>query len=139
MSNESRAREVRRSHVLPLAVGLGLLLALARGAGAGEVQLLTRSDPGFRSDTASGASVTSPGSSMSGDGRYLVFSSTAPNLAPGQVEGPSVTSDVFLFDRVTGARTLVSHNAGSANTAGNGPSYSPVLSADGRWVAFLSA
>lgn len=61
--------------------------------------------------------------------------------------------DVFLWDRLTAATTLVSHSADSPLIPGNSPSHwSPtfwdyddllpaesVLSADGRWVAFYSS
>jgi Tol biopolymer transport system component len=84
------------------------------------------------SDTANGSSSSLLGS-MSTDGRYLVFDSGASDLVPGQVDVKGV--DVFLYDRVAGTTVLVSHVPGSATT-GNGRSYNPIISADGRWVAF---
>src|SRR5262249_48333098 len=77
----------------------------------------------------------------SADGRYVVFSSTATNLVAGQVDASrtsSVNDDLFLYDRLTGTNTLMSHTATSATTTGNGASYAPVLSADGRYVVFRS-
>jgi Tol biopolymer transport system component len=71
------------------------------------------------------------------DGRWIAFSSTAPDLVPGQID-PTASPDVFLFDRETGTTTLVSHNAGSPLQAGDSGSGGPQLSANGRWVGFTS-
>lgn len=68
---------------------------------------------------------------VSGDGRYVVFSSTASNLVTGDGNG---TSDIFLRDRVAGTTTLVS--VSSAGVQSNGPSTNPALSRDGRFIAF---
>ncbi len=43
--------------------------------------------------------------SISGDGRYIVFSSEATNLVENDNNG---TSDIFLYDRLTKVTTLVS-------------------------------
>ncbi|HYG63092.1 MAG TPA: hypothetical protein VEL74_10965, partial [Thermoanaerobaculia bacterium] len=76
------------------------------------------------------------------DGRWVVFTSSAPNLVPGQVEdeaAPGATRDVFLHDRATGTTLLVSRKAGATPaTAASNSSSNPVISADGRWVAFQS-
>src|SRR5262249_11718301 len=109
---------------------------LAPPAWAQQVQLLSKRG-GPASDTAGGTSSVAA-SSFSTDGRYQVFTSTAENLAPGQVEANHNQNDVFLFDRITGAVTLVSHAAGASTTTANGISDNPVISADGAWVAFRS-
>ncbi|MBK7641899.1 MAG: PD40 domain-containing protein [Planctomycetes bacterium] len=74
------------------------------------------------------------GPSVSADGRYLAFMSQASNLVT-----PDYTStfDCFLRDRVAGTTVRVSeaYTGGPANLY----SYWPVLSADGRFVAFHSA
>ena len=78
---------------------------------------------------------------MSADGRYTVFTSEATNLVPGQVDTNGGV-DVFLFDRGSGQTTLISHASGSSTTTANGPAYpypSAAISADGRFVIFLSA
>jgi Tol biopolymer transport system component len=79
----------------------------------------------------------SPLAALSADGRFVAFESRADNLVAGQAEG-NAGPDVFLYDREAGTTTLVSRSALSAVTTGNGPSRSPVLSADGRFVAFVS-
>jgi WD40 repeat protein len=72
-------------------------------------------------------------SSISGDGRYVAFDSTASNLVPGDTNR---ASDVFVRDRQTGTTTRVSLRSDGiqANLAGEGPS----ISGDGRYVAFYS-
>jgi Tol biopolymer transport system component len=76
--------------------------------------------------------------SVSADGRFVAFASLATDLVPGQVDTPG-TADVFVRDLVTGVTTLVSHSTAGPATAGNKSSDFPALSADGRFVAFLSA
>jgi Tol biopolymer transport system component len=117
----------------PVLITIALLAPVAE---AQQVQLLSKR-AGPASDTGGGTSSVVV-SSLSADGRYLVFTSTAENLAPGQVEGNLNQDDVFLFDRVTGGVTLVSHAAGAPATTAAGTSDSPVISADGAWVAFRS-
>ena len=79
--------------------------------------------------------------SLSADGRYVMFQSNAGNLVPGQSDTlgyPSTDTDVFLYDRLSGTTTLVSHAEGQP-TRGTGRSFQAVLSADGRYVAYASA
>ena len=70
---------------------------------------------------------------ISADGRHVVFVSEASNLLVGD---DNSTSDVFLYDRETGALSWVSR-AADGQSAG-GESTSPVISGDGRFVAFQS-
>ena len=74
---------------------------------------------------------TSP--SISGDGRYVAFVSRASNLVAGDTNG---NSDIFVHDRNTGITTRV--NVNSSGGQAIGVSYSPSISADGRYVAFYS-
>ena len=71
--------------------------------------------------------------SMSDDGRFVAFASAANNLVAGDANG---SRDVFVHDRQTGATTLAS--VPLAGGFGNSDSFSPTISADGRFVAFLS-
>jgi hypothetical protein len=71
---------------------------------------------------------------ISADGRFVAFTSVAPNLA--SIPGAS-GSQIFLRDTQTNTTTLVSQDA--SNNAGNGASSQPTISADGRFVAFSSA
>lgn len=70
---------------------------------------------------------------ISGNGRYVVFVSTDPNLVPGDTNG---VQDVFVRDLVQGTISRVSVN--SAGGEANGASDSPSISVDGRRVAFHS-
>ncbi len=72
---------------------------------------------------------------LSADGSKLVFASDATDLVPGQVD-TNRGSDVFVRDLTTGQTTLASATLGGQT--GNGASYDPVISPDGRYVAFLS-
>jgi hypothetical protein len=71
------------------------------------------------------------------DGRFVVYQDTANNIVSGQIN-PNQTYDVFLLDRSTGTTTLVSHTAGSPTIAANADSLWPVISADGKYVAYAS-
>src|SRR5262249_31107160 len=71
--------------------------------------------------------------SISADGRYVAFDSTANNLVSGDTNG---VSDVFVHDRVSGTTERVSLS--SNGVQGNRDSYYPSISADGRCVAFWS-
>ncbi len=71
----------------------------------------------------------------SADGRFVVFESTASDLVANDTNG--AVTDVFLRDRMTGTTTLVSINSAGTGS-GNVHSFDPVISANGRFVAFLS-
>jgi hypothetical protein len=90
--------------------------------------------PGGPSLTANGDSFAP---SMSADGRFIAFVSQGTNLVAGQTDTNSAL-DVFLYDRTMGTTTLVSHASGSATTTADDASFSPVISADGHFVAFVS-
>jgi Tol biopolymer transport system component len=69
---------------------------------------------------------------VSADGRYVAFTSNASNLVANDSNN---TEDVFVRDLVNGTTTLVST---TGTSSGNRDSYNPVVSADGRYVAFTS-
>lgn len=70
---------------------------------------------------------------ISADGRYVTFASEASDLVPHDTNG---VSDIFLYDRQTCETTLVT--VGYDGTPADGPSNSPDISEDGRWIAFDS-
>jgi Tol biopolymer transport system component len=70
---------------------------------------------------------------ISGDGRFVAFSSDASNLVAGDTNS---SDDIFVHDRESGATTRVS--VSSAGAEADGGSFSPAFSSDGRFVAFLS-
>jgi Tol biopolymer transport system component len=63
----------------------------------------------------------------------VAFESDAGNLVPGDTNN---RWDVFVHDRRTGATERVS--VGPNGAQGNGDSFAPAISADGRLVAFTS-
>lgn len=75
----------------------------------------------------------SQGAGVSADGRYVVFSSVASNLVPGDTNRKS---DVFLRDMV--AKTTRRISFGLAGKQANGASFFPSVSDNGRLVAFSS-
>ncbi len=100
------------------------------------VNTLLTSRGGAVSASAGGALAIWSGTVMSNDGRFVAFTSAASNFA-GATDG-NMADDVFLYDRVTGAITLVSHASGALSTAGNSSSSEPLLSTDGSVVVFQS-
>ena len=87
-------------------------------------------------------SVTSDGNEADGDsdhpaltcdGRRVVFASYATNLAP---QDTNDASDIFLHDLQTGETTRISVAFNGAQAGGG--SFLPEISANGRFVAFMS-
>ena len=71
---------------------------------------------------------------VSTNGQFVLFESAADNLVAGDSNS---ASDVFVRDLVNGITTLVSVNTNGV--PGNGASYSPAMTPDGRYVVFASA
>lgn len=69
------------------------------------------------------------------DGRYVVFESAADDLVPND---RNRTRDIFLRDMIDDKVVLVSVNA-TGSASGNGASWNPVITPDGRFVAFVSS
>jgi Tol biopolymer transport system component len=69
--------------------------------------------------------------SISADGRYVAFASDATNLVPGDTNN---WRDIFVHDLQNGSTTRVSLSADGTQRVGD--SYSPSISADGRYVAY---
>jgi Tol biopolymer transport system component len=67
------------------------------------------------------------------DGRYVAFDSSSPAIVAGDTNR---STDVFVQDRQTGVTTRVSVDSNGAEA--NKSSWSPSISADGRYVAFES-
>ncbi|OLB81512.1 MAG: hypothetical protein AUI14_03060 [Actinobacteria bacterium 13_2_20CM_2_71_6] len=84
---------------------------------------------------SSGAQATggSFGAAISSDGRYVMFTSVAPNLVPDDTNG---TKDVFVHDMLTRTTTRVSVKASGAQVDEDTRAWG--MSADGRFVAFQS-
>jgi PKD repeat protein len=145
----SRARLRQKSRVRPSRLALERL----EDRTVPSVRAASSAATGLISDTAAG--YAQGPASVSKDGRYIVYADTAANLAANQVMDPLSpiaqsgggllssgtilpATNIFLFDRGTGQTTLVSHAASNNNLTARGTSEDAVISADGKWVAFLS-
>jgi Tol biopolymer transport system component len=130
------ANRVLRASVLTLGLAAALLGTAARAESPqARVALVSRVADSQISDTPGADSYPV---SLSADGRFVLFTSLAANVVPGQRDTNGAL-DVFLLDRATGTTTLVSHAAGAPSTASDsGFTASPILSADGRWAAYVS-
>jgi Tol biopolymer transport system component len=82
---------------------------------------------------------------ISADGRYIVFTSDAPNVLSGwnacdkaesTPDGGSFCSDVFVRDRVAGTTEQI--DVSSSGAPANRSSAGAAISADGRYVVFTS-
>lgn len=89
----------------------------------GITERVSVSSGGIQANGDSGAAT------ISANGRYVAFISSANNLAGG-------ASGVFVHDRYTGSTAIVSVD--SDGTPGNSSSYDAAITADGRFVAFSS-
>ncbi|MBD0672661.1 TolB family protein [Streptomyces sp. CBMA156] len=74
---------------------------------------------------------------INADGRYVAFVSNGEDVVPGmQVKG---RTEVYVRDRWTGRTELVSGGLTSTDPDQFHYSYAPSISADGRYVAFVSS
>ncbi|HEX6833598.1 MAG TPA: hypothetical protein VF132_08690 [Rudaea sp.] len=71
--------------------------------------------------------------SLNVDGSKLAFVSTASNLV--SPAAAAIGGNVFLWDRIAGTMRIVSANG---TTTGDGPSWSPTISANGAWIAYTT-
>jgi hypothetical protein len=81
-----------------------------------------------------GADNLSTDPAISGDGGYVAFTSCSDNLVPGDT---NKVQDVFVRDLRSGTTVLVSMSYNGVGP-GNGASYCPAISSDGRFVLFRS-
>jgi Tol biopolymer transport system component len=86
-----------------------------------------------RSDGAQATSGYSDFPTISADGRWITYHSSATNLVDGDTNNGG---DVFLFDRDTGVTRRVSVRSNGDQATGQ--SYCPAISADGRWITYTS-
>ncbi len=93
----------------------------------GEVLLASSDTAGLEANNNS----SSP--RVSDDGRYVVFESTSTNL---DIIASGGFSQIYIKDMTDGSIVMISRN--STQTAGNGNSNNPDISADGKFVVFDS-
>jgi Tol biopolymer transport system component len=126
---------MRQFKHLFLALTVSSLALASVPASAGVAVTTTRvsvNSAGASGNPCSGCSSNSA-VSISASGRFVAFSDNAPSLVEGD---RNFRYDVFVRDRVRGETTRVS--VGSAGAEGNHDSAFPAVSANGRFVAFLS-
>ncbi|MCA9995482.1 MAG: PD40 domain-containing protein, partial [Anaerolineales bacterium] len=113
---------------------LGLFILLLAGFNAANASLAPASSIELVSKSSSGTlgNAISASSDVSDDG-IVVFASSASNLVTGDTNG---LSDVFYRDTVLGTTKRISVSA--TGQQGNGGSTRPVISSDGRYIAFMS-
>lgn len=92
-----------------------------------QLQLVSQSLEGFGAGASSGAS------SISDDGRFVAFHSSSSSLVAGDDNG---YADIFVRDMATTGVTLVTRGIGGVSA--NWSSLRPLISGDGRHVAFDS-
>src|SRR5215472_13804035 len=131
VSNDGRfvAFNSRSSNLVATPDNNGLSDVFLRDMQNGVTRLVSINDAG----TATGNS-GSGGASISADGRFVAFYSTASDLV-----GPAdnnFQADVYVRDMETGTTRLVSVNAAGTDR-GNDFSEFPVISANGGFVAFV--
>ena len=119
-----RRRFVKRTFAYCLALLLCLATAYAQSPETERVSV---------DSSGNEANAQSYNPSISSDGRYVAFESWATNLVP---DDNNYMSDIFVRDRDTDTTTRVSVDS-DGNDA-NGSSWSPSISSDGRYVAFVS-
>ena len=73
--------------------------------------------------------------SISGNGRFVAFTSRASNLVADDNNG---VADVFVYDRESGTTELVSVNQSGESANAECYTYFPSISYDGRYVVFMS-
>jgi Tol biopolymer transport system component len=112
---------------LLLAIGLETTLAAEAGAGHAKTTRVSASSHEAQGNELSVAPT------ISAHGRFVAFLSDASNLIRRDTNGDT---DIFIRDRKRGTtrRVSVSSQGGQAH----GDSYLPAISADGRFVAFVS-
>ena len=119
---------------------LALTALAAFSAAAAPLQAISTLDASISPTLAGGGDSSNP--FLSPDGRYMLFASTANNLALTSSNIAMIPSgfqrlNVYLRDRMNGTTTLVSVNS-SGNSGGDGDSTPAGLSADGRYALFES-
>ena len=108
-------------------LGVGLGMTPAGASAAPTTTLVDVGSNGAQADQ--GASLVS----VSANGRWVAFASTADNLVAGDT---NAAGDVFLRDRLTGTTQRVDVGPNGAQSTGAGD---PYISGDGRYVAFDSS
>lgn len=101
----------------------------------GKTERVSISSDGKQAEVGDGTTYNDYGSgepAISADGRFIAFTSYAPNLVSGDTNNDS---DIYIHDRQTGKTEQVSISLYGGGA--KGAWHSPAISADGRFVAFM--
>lgn len=123
-----------RAAFTPASTGRRLSLYM-RDLTTGDVTLISCNAAGVPADDDVDADPVGAPYAASLDGRYVVFSSSARNLAPVDTNGTA--RDVFRKDTVTGRVTVISVDAAGEQPT-SGVTGQPDISADGNRIVFTS-
>ncbi len=102
---------------------------LVRDQVSGQIELVSKSSSGVPGNGSSGSA------SVSADGRYVTFRSYSTNLVAGVP--PGSFGRIYRHDRMTGQTIMVSRS--SAGAPNNKNADLPIISDDGRYVAYVSS
>ncbi len=118
----------KRGFASGLAAGVLALLGMQAAAGVAPPVLVSATAVGVAGNYDSYEGAVTP------NGRIVAFDSGSTNLGTGY---PTSNFQIFLLDRKTGDLAHISRSP-DGSAAGNGASYCPCISANGRWTAYYS-
>ena len=122
----------------------GDLDVFVKNLDTGAIQQVSVQSGGAQATGTNGSTVVGSDSTISADGRFVAFWSNATSLVPNDTNGTNCKkyqaggvpcADVFVHDVVANTTTRVVSTNG---VQGDGDSFAPALSMDGRLVAFDS-
>jgi Tol biopolymer transport system component len=130
VSADGRVVTFRSDATNLLGGGAGNEYIYAKDLQTGAIELISRTTSGGFPATDVAANTAH---SISADGRFVVFQTSAANIVAGVAGG---TIQVYLRDRTLGTTELVS--VGPGGVAANNQSEAAAISPDGRFVSFRS-
>jgi Tol biopolymer transport system component len=124
-----------RRAILAALLSIGLVPAAARAVPDGGIELVSR-PTGFGPLPFDGTSYASVGGrAISADGCKIAFTSNNDVLSE---QDDDTGEDVFHVDRCAAGQPVVLVSATPDGVPGNGESYNPTISADGKRIAFTT-
>ncbi len=133
--NQSNGRFIAFSSTGSLVAGVTGSHVYVHDRQTGQPSLVSRDNSSSAVIQGNGLSNTP---SISDDGRFVAFVSQATNLL-GPAVPAVVAGQVYVRDTQTNQTSLVSRDNTGVVVPGNAPSSTPTISADGRFVAFVSS
>lgn len=107
--------------------------------GMDNIRLISHAPGDEKKASTVGTGTTSGRPAISGDGKWIAWTSRDTNIVAGQSDVSGAFDDVFLYEVASGNNLLVSRSAGSAVLTGRGGGTAvglPGISRDGRYVTF---